>query len=154
MNILDFDELSIKNIDISLELSDIFYDNCLKRFKNNSNIVLYKANSKYDLYNIIKDIEDLLITVCSNENIEITFEIIQQKILNFYLKEADEVCIYRHLTALETCIKYDVMTKIYDNAIYSSETECLLLNVIIEFVKSTEGINYLQKIYDNIFLLF
>jgi hypothetical protein len=42
---------------ISLELSDIFYDNCLKRFKNNSNIVLYKANSKYDLYNIIQDID-------------------------------------------------------------------------------------------------
>lgn len=131
MNILDFDELSIKNIDI-----------------NDKEIVENKE------INIIKDIEDLLITVCSNENIEITFEIIQQKILNFYLKEADEVCIYRHLTALETCIKYDVMTKIYDNAIYSSETECLLLNVIIEFVKSTEGINYLQKIYDNIFLLF
>lgn len=42
---------------ISLELSDIFYENCVKRFQNNPNIVLYKANSKYDLYNIIKDIE-------------------------------------------------------------------------------------------------
>ena len=41
---------------ISLELSDVFLDNCKKRFENNSNILLYKANSKYDLYDKIKDI--------------------------------------------------------------------------------------------------
>jgi hypothetical protein len=41
---------------ISLELSDVFYNECVKRFENNSTILLYKANSKYDLYNIIKDI--------------------------------------------------------------------------------------------------
>ena len=41
---------------ISLELSDVFFNNCIKRFQNNSNIQIYKANSKYELYNIIKDI--------------------------------------------------------------------------------------------------
>jgi len=41
---------------ISLELSDVFFNNCKKRFENNSNITLYKANSKYDLYDKIKDI--------------------------------------------------------------------------------------------------
>lgn len=40
----------------SLELSDVFFDMCVKRFENNSNIVFHKANSKYDLYKIIKDI--------------------------------------------------------------------------------------------------
>ena len=42
---------------ISLELSDIFFNNCLDRFKNYKNIELFKANSKYDLYNIIKNID-------------------------------------------------------------------------------------------------
>lgn len=42
---------------ISIELSDIFFNNCLKRFAENPAIVLHKGNSKYDLYNIIKDID-------------------------------------------------------------------------------------------------
>ena len=42
----------------SLELSDVFFNMSKKRFENNINIFLYKANSKYDLYNIIKDIND------------------------------------------------------------------------------------------------
>lgn len=42
---------------ISLEMSDIFFNNCVKRFKDNSNIFLHLANSKYDLYDIIKNID-------------------------------------------------------------------------------------------------
>jgi hypothetical protein len=42
---------------ISLELSDVFFDNCKKRFENYENIKLFKANSKTDLYEIIKDID-------------------------------------------------------------------------------------------------
>jgi hypothetical protein len=41
---------------ISLELSDVFLNRCKNRFENNSNVVLYKGNSKYDLYDKIKDI--------------------------------------------------------------------------------------------------
>jgi len=41
---------------ISLELSDVFVDRCTKRFENNKNVSIRKANSKYDLYTIIKDI--------------------------------------------------------------------------------------------------
>jgi phenolic acid decarboxylase len=41
---------------ISLELSDVFVDMCKKRFESNKNIQIYKANSKCDLYDIIKDI--------------------------------------------------------------------------------------------------
>ena len=41
---------------ISLELSDIFFERCKKRFEGNSSISIHKANSKCDLYNIIKDI--------------------------------------------------------------------------------------------------
>ena len=41
---------------ISLELSDVFVEMCRKKFEDNEKINIYKANSKYDLYNIIKDI--------------------------------------------------------------------------------------------------
>jgi hypothetical protein len=43
---------------ISLELSDIFVNSCRKRFENNPNIFIYKGNSKYDLYDKIKDIDN------------------------------------------------------------------------------------------------
>ena len=41
---------------ISLELSDVFFNNCVKRFTDDSKIFLHHANSKYDLYDIIKNI--------------------------------------------------------------------------------------------------
>ena len=43
---------------ISLELSDVFFKRCTERFKNNENIHIFKANSKTDLLNIIKDIDE------------------------------------------------------------------------------------------------
>ncbi len=42
---------------ISLELSDVFVNSCKKRFENNPKIIIYKGNSKYDLYDKIKDID-------------------------------------------------------------------------------------------------
>jgi hypothetical protein len=42
---------------ISLELSDVFHKNCSQRFEKDPKVTIYKANSKYDLYGIIQDIE-------------------------------------------------------------------------------------------------
>lgn len=42
----------------TLELSNVFYHNCKERFKNNSNIEVFHMNSKHDLYNCIKDIDE------------------------------------------------------------------------------------------------
>ena len=41
---------------ISLELSDVFFTKCTQRFENNPKIHIHKGNSKYDLYDVIKDI--------------------------------------------------------------------------------------------------
>jgi hypothetical protein len=41
---------------ISLELSDVFFDRCVKRFENVPNIHIVKGNSKYDLYETISTI--------------------------------------------------------------------------------------------------
>ena len=42
---------------ISLELSEVFFNNCTERFKYKRNIKIHKANSKYDLLNIISPID-------------------------------------------------------------------------------------------------
>ena len=40
----------------SMELSDVFYNRCLTKYINTPIVKLYYGNSKYDLYDIIKDI--------------------------------------------------------------------------------------------------
>ena len=40
----------------SIELSDVFYENCVKRFIYNKNVKIFKGNSRYDLYKIISNI--------------------------------------------------------------------------------------------------
>ena len=42
----------------SLELSQVFYNNCIKRFQNNPRINIHYANSKTDLTNIITNINE------------------------------------------------------------------------------------------------
>ena len=44
-----------KNV-YSIELSDVFYYNCVKKFLNNKNVKIFKGNSRYDLYKIISNI--------------------------------------------------------------------------------------------------
>jgi hypothetical protein len=39
-----------------MELSDVFYENCVKRFIYNKNVKIFKGNSRYDLYKIISNI--------------------------------------------------------------------------------------------------
>ena len=50
-----------KNV-YSMELSELFYNNCVKRFIYNKNVKIFKGNSRNDLYKII-----------SNINVPITF---------------------------------------------------------------------------------
>lgn len=40
----------------SIELSDVFYNNCINRFINDNNIKIFKGNSRYDLFKIIFNI--------------------------------------------------------------------------------------------------
>ena len=44
-----------KNI-YSIELSEVFYYNCVKKFINNKNVKIFQGNSRYDLYKIITNI--------------------------------------------------------------------------------------------------
>jgi hypothetical protein len=44
-----------KNI-YSIELSQVFYYDCVKKFINNQNVKLFQGNSRYDLHKIIKNI--------------------------------------------------------------------------------------------------
>ena len=44
-----------KNV-YSIELSDVFYYNCIKRFIYNPNVKIFKGNSRYDLYKMISNI--------------------------------------------------------------------------------------------------
>ena len=49
---------NIYNYIYSIELSEIFYNNCVEKFKNHNNVNIIHGNSKYDLINIIKNINE------------------------------------------------------------------------------------------------
>lgn len=57
INIVANNSTHIPSKIISIEISDIFFNNCKRRFEKNSSIILYKGNSKYDLYDKIKNID-------------------------------------------------------------------------------------------------
>jgi len=42
----------------SIELSEVFYQNCKEKFKNTNNVTIIFGNSKYHLINIIQDINE------------------------------------------------------------------------------------------------
>lgn len=42
----------------TLELSTVFYNNCKDRFKDASKVEVFHRNSKYDLYETIRDIDE------------------------------------------------------------------------------------------------
>jgi hypothetical protein len=42
----------------SIELSDVFYANCQKRFQNEPRVSIIHGNSKTDLYDVIRDIDE------------------------------------------------------------------------------------------------
>jgi hypothetical protein len=41
----------------SMELSDVFHKRCFDRFATNTNVTVFKGNSRYDLFQIIKSID-------------------------------------------------------------------------------------------------
>ena len=53
--LLKVDEFKESQI-YSLELSDVFYERCKAKYANDDNVTIVHANSKYELFNVIKNI--------------------------------------------------------------------------------------------------
>ena len=87
--------------------------------------------------------------IVSNQNPNITFEEIIDKIIEFYYTKASAECIEQHLTSFTNNIHESVITHIYSSIMYNDyeSIEEYNLNAIILFITNTHGIEYLYNIY-------
>lgn len=96
-------------------------------------------------------IKELFINLYLNENPNITFEELHQKLVQFYFEEANEELISRHLNSIYTIINVSIIARIYENIMYrdyNNDINIYNLNALIEFISISEGIQYLQYIYN------
>lgn len=77
-------------------------------------------------------IKELLINLYSNENPNITFEVLEKVLINFYLIDASDEMIKQHLSAIYT------NTYQFNNNYFIH---------IVEYIQSSNGREYLYNIY-------
>ena len=92
-----------------------------------------------------KTIKDLFLYLYSNSNI--TFEELQQKLIDFYLQDATNDLISRHLDAIYDDLHESVIDYINNGFRYSDIDE-FNLKALIKFISIPIGNKYLKDIYD------
>jgi hypothetical protein len=123
---LNFSMLSLNENDMP-EMPEIFQDN---------NDIL---NSE--------TMEDLFINIYSYENPDISFELLRQKLINYYFDEATDECISKHLSVIIDISDPLIISNIGRIGIYNNYEENYNLNMIIDFISSPYGTDYLHHIY-------
>jgi hypothetical protein len=123
---LNFSMLSLNENDMP-EMPDIFQDN---------NDIL---NSE--------TMEDLFINIYSYENPDISFELLRQKLINYYFDEATDECISKHLSVIIDISDPLIISNIGRIVVYNNYEENYNLNMIIDFISSPYGTDYLHHIY-------
>ena len=123
---LNFSMLSLNENDMP-EMPEIFQDN---------NDIL---NSE--------TMEDLFINIYSYENPDISFELLRQKLINYYFDEATDECISKHLSVIIDISDPLIISNIGRIVIYNNYEENYNLNMIIDFISSPYGTDYLHHIY-------
>lgn len=104
-------------------------------------------------YNSILDssnMEELFINIYLNENPNITFDEMQQKLIEFYFQEVDEDIISRHVQSLYETINISTWFFIFEkvNIVHYDNNNDFNLNMLIEFISCSYGNNYLHDIYN------
>lgn len=91
--------------------------------------------------------EDLFINLYSNNNPNISFEELRQKLIDYYFEDANDECISKHLTEIIDISDPLIISNIGEIVIYNHYEENYNLYMIIEFISSSYGTDYLYHIY-------
>jgi hypothetical protein len=111
---------------------------------------IQQQNEHIDIINI-QTIKELFINLYLSENPNITFEELQEKLIRFYFEEANEELISRHLNNIYDILPISVIVHIHEaimNCDYNENLNLFNLNALIKFISISEGIEYLQYIYN------
>lgn len=146
---LDLDDVDMVNVPEIPKIVlgyEYFNDNNLPIIENNHILREYDGYLEGMLGSV--DMEDLLVIIYSYEDADISFDDLLQKMKDFYIEKATDECLLKHLKALDNTMDEDVLTIIYDNSVYSSYSDNLNVNVVIEFITSSYGYSYLSNVYN------
>jgi hypothetical protein len=91
--------------------------------------------------------EDLFINLYSNNNPNISFEELRQKLIDYYFEDANDECISKHLTEIIDISDPLIISNISEIVIYNHYEENYNLYMIIQFISSSYGTDYLHHIY-------
>jgi hypothetical protein len=106
----------------------------ISKLSINNNEYIQKINSE--------SMEDLFINIYSYENPNISFEELIQKLIDYYYKEANYEYISKHLSILFDICDRKVISNIQKKVMDNNK-----LYMIIEFISSSYGKDYLHHIY-------
>lgn len=98
-------------------------------------------------------IDELLINIYSYENPNITFEELQQKMIEYYFQEATGECISKHLEGLDDHFHPSIMANLYERVMYmehNDDSDHFNLNMIVEFITTPYGEEYLKDVLNYI----
>ena len=131
MEILDFSSLSLNDM-IVTEMPEIL-----------------QHQEYIDIMNS-ETMKELFLNLYLNEIPIISFEEMQQKLIEFYFEEATSDLITRHLNAVYNMLHESVSYHINERIMYNDydDVEQYNLNALIEFISISEGNEYLQDIYN------
>lgn len=93
------------------------------------------------------DIENLFINLYFNNEIDIIFEDLQCKLIDFYFDKENNNYINIHFIALNNSIEEIELKRIYEKSRKNIHSNNYKLNIIIEFILSSYGTNYLRNIF-------
>lgn len=112
---------------------------------------IYQEKNGYNVIFNSETMEALFINIYSYENPDISFEELRQKLIDFYFEEADDECISKHLSVIMEISDPLIISTIGEIVIYNHYQENYNFYMIIEFILSRYGADYLHHIY-NIFI--
>jgi hypothetical protein len=137
MEMIDFSSLSLNDIIVpgfsELQLPEIL-----------------QQQEHIDIMNS-ETMKELFINLYLNEIPIISFEEMQQKLIEFYFEEATSDLITRHLNAIFNILPESVSIYINQRIMhydYNNDIDQFNLYALIEFISISEGNEYLQDIYN------
>jgi hypothetical protein len=113
---------------------------------------MFEENTGYNGILDCETIDELLINICFYEHPEITFEQLQQKMIEYYFQEATGECISRHLEGLDDYFHHSIMRNLYERVMYmehNDDSDHFNMNMIIEFITTPYGEEYLKNVFEN-----
>ena len=139
MEMLNFDILSLNDANV-LEIPEL-------------PIILQQNQQQGEHIDIMdsETMKELFINLFLNETPNISFEEMQEKLIEFYFQEANEDLISRHIDDIYDNLDESVIAHIQYRIRYrdyNDDINQLNLNALIEFISISEGNEYLQDIYN------